>query len=55
MSATKALGRIVQQQAYFLAFNDCFLVLGIVLLSSASVLFFMKRPSFTSGAGGGGH
>ena len=55
MSATKAVGRIVQQQAYFLAFNDCFLILGVVLLSSAAVLVFMKRPSLNGGGGGGGH
>jgi DHA2 family multidrug resistance protein len=55
LAATKAVGRIVQQQAYFLAFNDCFLVLGAVLLSSALVLFFIKRPSFTSRGSGGEH
>ena len=55
LSATKAMGRIVKQQAYFAAFNDCFLILGIVLLSSASVLFFMKRPQFGGGGGGGAH
>lgn len=55
LSATKQLGHLVQQQAYFLAFNDCFLVLGVVLLSSAIVLFFMRRPRLGEGGGGGAH
>ena len=54
LTATKALGQTMQRQAYFLAFNDCFLVLGVVLLSSALALFLMKRPQF-AGGGGGAH
>jgi DHA2 family multidrug resistance protein len=52
MRAITAAGAAVRRQAFFLAYSDCFLVLGCVLLSSAIALFFMKRARIT-GAGGG--
>jgi DHA2 family multidrug resistance protein len=52
-TAVAAVGRIVRQQAYFIAYSDCFFALGIVLLASAAVLLFMKKVQL--GAGGGAH
>jgi MFS transporter, DHA2 family, multidrug resistance protein len=52
MRAIGAMGGAVRRQAFFLAYSDCFLALGCVLLSSAIALFFMKRARVL-GAGGG--
>lgn len=52
MRAIGAMGGAVRRQAFFLAYSDCFLMLGCVLLSSGIALFFMKRAHVT-GAGGG--
>jgi MFS transporter, DHA2 family, multidrug resistance protein len=50
-SAVGSLGFAVRQQSFFLAYNDCFVALGFVLLASASVLFFMKKQKTTGGGG----
>jgi DHA2 family multidrug resistance protein len=52
MRAIGAMGGAVRRQAFFLAYSDCFLILGCVLLSSAIALFFMKKAHI-AGAGGG--
>jgi DHA2 family multidrug resistance protein len=52
MRAIGAVGGAVRRQAFFLAYSDCFLVLGCVLLSSIMALFFMKKARIL-GAGGG--
>ncbi len=52
MRAVGAIGGAVRRQAFLLAYSDCFLVLGCVLLSSATALFFMKKARIL-GAGGG--
>jgi DHA2 family multidrug resistance protein len=49
--AVGALGGLVRQQSFFLAYHDCFLALGLVLLSSTLVVFFMRKAK-TSGGGG---
>jgi DHA2 family multidrug resistance protein len=41
--AIGAVGGAVERQAFLLAFGDCFLVLGCVLLASGIALLFMKK------------
>ena len=38
--------------AFLLAYGDCFLILGCVLLSSATALFFMKKAKISGATGG---
>ena len=52
MRAIGAIGDAVRHQAFFLAYSDCFLVLGCVLLSSAIALFFMTKAQITDPGGG---
>jgi MFS transporter, DHA2 family, multidrug resistance protein len=52
MRAIGAVGGAVRRQAFLLAYSDCFLALGCVLLSSAIALFFMKKASILGSAGG---
>ncbi len=52
LRAIGSIGGVVRRQAFLLAYSDCFLVLGCVLLASAAALFFMKKTN-TSGAVGG--
>jgi MFS transporter, DHA2 family, multidrug resistance protein len=52
MRAIGAIGGAVRRQAFLLAYSDCFLALGCVLLSSSIALFFMKKARL-SGADGG--
>jgi DHA2 family multidrug resistance protein len=52
LRAIGAMGGAVRRQAFLLAYSDCFLVLGCVLLSSAIALFFMKKPRILGGGGG---
>jgi len=52
MRAVGAIGGAVRRQAFLLAYSDCFLALGCVLLSSAIALFFMKKARIL-GAGDG--
>jgi DHA2 family multidrug resistance protein len=47
MRAIRAAGNAVQRQAFLLAYSDCFLILGCVLLTSGMALFFMKRTRLT--------
>jgi DHA2 family multidrug resistance protein len=52
MRAIGAIGGAVRREAFLLAYSDCFLALGCVLLSSAIALFFMKRARISGGGGG---
>lgn len=44
-SGAHAVGQHVRQQAFILAFSDCFLALGCVLTASAVALFFMRKAA----------
>jgi DHA2 family multidrug resistance protein len=50
--AISAIGGVVRRQAFLLAYSDCFLILGCVLLASAAALFFMKRTKISGPVGG---
>jgi DHA2 family multidrug resistance protein len=50
--AIGAIGGLVRREAFLLAYSDCFLVLGCVLLASALALFFMKKSHITDAVGG---
>ena len=52
MRAIGAIGAVVRRQAFLLAYSDCFLILGCVLLASAAALFLMKKAKISSAAGG---
>jgi len=43
---------VVRRQAFLLAYSDCFLILGCVLLASAGALFFMKKTRISGPVGG---
>jgi DHA2 family multidrug resistance protein len=46
-----AIGRIVQKQAYILAFSDTFYLLGIALIVALLAVLFLKKPGQTSAGG----
>ena len=50
--AIGAIGGAVRRQAFLLAYSDCFLALGCVLLASAIALIFMKRAHISGAVGG---
>jgi MFS transporter, DHA2 family, multidrug resistance protein len=50
--AIGAVGGIVRREAFLLAYGDCFLVLGCVLLASGVALFFMKKTHISGAIGG---
>ena len=52
MRAIGAIGVAVRRQAFLLAYSDCFLILGCVLLASAAALFFMKKATISGPVGG---
>jgi DHA2 family multidrug resistance protein len=52
MRAIEAVGGVVRRQAFLLAYGDCFLVLGCVLLASAITLFFMKKTTISGSVAG---
>jgi DHA2 family multidrug resistance protein len=52
LRAIGAVGGAVRREAFFLAYSDCFLALGCVLLASAVALFFMKRARISGAVGG---
>jgi len=52
MRAIGAIGGIVRREAFLLAYGDCFLALGCVLLASGVALFFMKKTRITGAVGG---
>ncbi|HEX6545603.1 MAG TPA: MFS transporter, partial [Bryobacteraceae bacterium] len=52
MRALGAIGARVRREAFLLAYGDCFLALGCVLLASAIALFFIKRALISGAVGG---
>src|SRR5580698_265213 len=52
LRAIGSIGAAVRGQAFLLAYSDCLLTLGCVLLSSAIALFFMKRARLSGSVGG---
>lgn len=52
MRAIGAIGGVVRRQAFLLAYGDCFLILGCVLLASGAALLFMKRTKISGPVGG---
>jgi DHA2 family multidrug resistance protein len=52
MRAVGAIGGAVRREAFLLAYGDCFLALGCVLLASAVALFFMKKADISRAVGG---
>ena len=52
LRAIGAIGGLVRREAFLLAYSDCFLALGCVLLASAIALFFMKKSHITGAVGG---
>jgi MFS transporter, DHA2 family, multidrug resistance protein len=52
LRAIGSIGGVVRRQAFLLAYSDCFLVLGCVLLASAAALFFMKKTNISGAVGG---
>ncbi|WP_426436880.1 MDR family MFS transporter [Bradyrhizobium genosp. P] len=52
-SAIVAIGRIVQKQAFILAFSDTFYLLGVTLIVALIAGLFLKKPGHL--AGGGAH
>jgi len=52
MRAIGAIGGVVRHEAFLLAYSDCFLVLGCVLLASAIALFFMRKAHISGAVGG---
>jgi DHA2 family multidrug resistance protein len=52
--AIAALDAVVRREATLMAFNDCFHVLGLVLIG-ATVAAFLSKPAKGAGAGGATH
>jgi len=52
MRAIGAMGGVVRRDAFLLAYGDCFLALGCVLLASAIALFFMKKADISGAVSG---
>lgn len=52
MRALGAVSGIIRRQAFLIAYGDCFLALGFVLVASAAVLFFMKKTLISGAVGG---
>jgi len=52
MRAIGAIGGAVRRQAFFLAYSDCFLALGCVLLAGGIALFFMKEARISGAVSG---
>ncbi|MEZ0056701.1 Na+/melibiose symporter-like transporter [Bradyrhizobium elkanii] len=51
--AIAAIGKVVQKQAYILAFSDTFYLLGVALIIALAATLFLKKPGQL--AGGGAH
>jgi DHA2 family multidrug resistance protein len=53
--AIAAVDRIVRREAFVMAYNDGFWLVGFILLSAILVLWFADKVKSPGGAGGGGH
>src|ERR1700744_293539 len=49
-----AVGKVIQKQAFILAFSDTFYLLGAAFISALRPTLLLKRPSHMD-AGGGAH
>lgn len=52
LRAIGSIGALVRRQAFLMAYSDCFLILGFVLLASATALLFMNKTHITGPVGG---
>jgi DHA2 family multidrug resistance protein len=52
MQAVIAIDRSVRRQSFLMSYNDCFVVLGCILLSSGVAVFFMRKAQVAGGGGG---
>ncbi|MBR0797047.1 multidrug efflux MFS transporter [Bradyrhizobium jicamae] len=50
--ALVAIGKIVQKQAFILAFSDTFYLLGVALIVALAAGLFLKKPGHLAGGGG---
>ncbi|PAY06952.1 EmrB/QacA family drug resistance transporter [Bradyrhizobium sp. UFLA03-84] len=50
--ATAAIGKVVQKQAYILAFSDTFYLLGVALIIALVATLVLKKPGQFAGGGG---
>jgi DHA2 family multidrug resistance protein len=53
--ALAALDRIVRRESYIMAYNDGFVIMGLVLIGCIVVLWFASKVKSPSGAGAGAH
>jgi DHA2 family multidrug resistance protein len=53
--AIKVIDRIVRREAYVMAYNDGFFIVGVILLGAIIPLWFADKVKSPGGAGGGGH
>lgn len=53
--AIAAIDRIVRRESFVMAYNDAFLIVGVVLLAACIPLWFADKVKSPGGAGGGGH
>ncbi len=53
--ALAAVDRIVRREAYVMAYNDCFYIIGVVLLSCIGALWFADKVKSPSGGAAGAH
>jgi DHA2 family multidrug resistance protein len=53
--ALAALDRIVRREAYIMAYNDGFVIMGCVLIGCIVVLWFANKVKSPSGGGAGAH
>jgi len=53
--ALAAIDRIVRRESYVMAYNDAFLIVGVILLAACIPLWFADKVKSPGGAGSGGH
>jgi DHA2 family multidrug resistance protein len=53
--ALAALDRIVRREAYVMAYNDGFFIVGVILLGCIAMVWLADKVKSPGGAGGGGH
>jgi DHA2 family multidrug resistance protein len=53
--ALAAIDRIVRRESFVMAYNDAFLIVGVILLAACLPLWFADKVKSPGGAGGGGH
>jgi DHA2 family multidrug resistance protein len=53
--AIEVIDRIVRREAYVMAYNDGFWIVGLILIGAIGALWFADKVKSPGGAGGGGH